>query len=94
MKVVYSFPSDMKRDIEQIVKSDEIVNRGSILFREGSAYGHNGEYLLVYDGDDERVSRLGELMNGKAERPSDEDDIIRKIAEEEDRSLAGFGGIF
>ncbi len=89
MKAVFKVPKDMKSRIEEAVKKDEEINRGSILFRDGSAIGEDPEcYYLVYDGTEESIRKISDMG---IERDGNEERILQKVEEEEARAIEGFG---
>ena len=89
MKTVFRFPADRKAEVERFVKGDETVNRGSIVFRDGSWMREEGTAYLIYDGSEEAVKKIEEI----AERAENEKEIIGKLEEEEMKAAEGFGNI-
>ncbi len=90
MKAVFEIDAAMKSEIEQFVKTDEKINRGSITFKDGSLFGDSGKVYLIYDGSEECIKRISE----KATRSRKEEEILKKVEEEEESAAHGFGSLF
>jgi len=81
--------------------ADEIVNRASIVFKDAKQFGKEGGYLCIVSGTEDRCKRAIELSkdedgNELATEVADKEkeEILKKIKEEEDKAIEGFGGIF
>ena len=89
MKSVFVVESGSKAELEKAVKSDDALNRGSIMFRDGSNFGRPGIFYLIYDGTEQAVKAI----SGMAKRAENEKEIIKAVEEEEERAAQGFGNI-
>ena len=79
---------------KDVLLTDDVVGRASLIFKEGSIIGKDGYYCLL-SGTEEQCKRALELVKGLAEEVKDEtkSQLIKKIKEEEDRAIEGFGSI-
>ena len=94
MRVVYLLPAENKAKAEELLKKDDAVNRGSITIRSAlSLYIEEDGYFIVYDGSDEAVKLADGLLKGLAERYKKAVDVLRKLDEQEDAAIEGFGNI-
>ncbi len=94
MRVVYLVPSENKAKAEELLKKDDAVNRGSITVRSTLSLDIEEDgYFIVYDGSDEAVKLADGLLKGLAGRYKKANDVLRKIDEQEDAAIEGFGNI-
>ena len=94
MEIVLHFKSENFAKCKDILLSDDIVGRASLVFKEGSIVGKDG-YFCYLSGTEEQCKRALELVKDLAEEVKDETktQLINKIKEEEDRAIEGFGSI-
>ena len=105
MDIVLQLKSEKLNKVKDILLKDDTVNRASIKFKEGSEFDVEG-YICYISGTDERCARALEIIKVKDEEgnvteelaeqveEAKKDEIIKKIKEEEDKAIEGFGGIF
>jgi len=94
MRVVYLLPAENKAKAEELLKKDDAVNRGSITIRSALSLDIEEDgYFIVYDGSDEAVKLADGLLKGLAERYKKAVDVLRKLDEQEDAAIEGFGNI-
>lgn len=94
MRVVYIVSAENKAKAEDLLKKDEAVSRGSIAVRSGLSLDMEEEgYFIIYDGSHEAVKLADELLKGIAERYKKPDEVLRKMDEQEDAAIEGFGNI-
>lgn len=94
MRVVYLAGNENKAKAEDLLKKDDFVSRGSITIRSAGSLGFNDDgYFLVYDGSDEAVKKADELLKGIAKRFPKAEEVLKKIDEQEDKAMEGFGNI-
>ncbi len=94
MKVVYLVKSENKNKAELALKGDEIVNRGSIMIKEPSSLDMDEDgVFFILDLNDNAAKRAEELMKGLGEKYKNKDKVIRKIEEQEESAVQGFGNI-
>ncbi|MBI4171076.1 MAG: hypothetical protein HY514_05225 [Candidatus Aenigmarchaeota archaeon] len=94
MRVVYIVSADNKAKAEDLLKKDEIVNRGSITVRSAISLDIEEDgYFVVYDGSSEAVKLADQLLTGLAHRYKKADDVLRKMDAQEDAAIEGFGNI-
>jgi len=109
MEVILHAEGKNYKKLQDKLLKDEIVNRASIVFKEASQFGKESGYLCIVIGDEERCQRAVELAKGTNEEgePAGEAvdlaievtgdekiEILKKIKEEENKAIEGFGGIF
>jgi hypothetical protein len=98
MKIVFSIEPANKAEAELIVKEDDIISRQSIIMRTAASLGMEAKlgnvYVLVIDGSDVSINKARELLKNLAKLIEDSDEIFRKIKEDDEKAVEGFGAIF
>lgn len=95
MEIVIEIKKENLAKLKEILLKDDIVSRGTVIFKEAKALGFNKKVYYCYiSGTDEICQRAKELIKDIAEIVEDDTEIIQKIKEEEDQAMTGFGGIF
>ena len=94
MEIVLHFKSGNFAKGKDVLLTDDVVGRASMIFKEGSIIGKDGYYCLL-SGTEEQCKRASELVKELAEEVKDEtkSQLINKIKEEEDKAIEGFGNI-
>lgn len=93
-KEVFLVKSENKTKAEDAVKRDDIVGRAGIMIKAASSLGLKEDgYFLIIDGRPDVLKRAEELLKGLAEKYKDKDVVIKKIEDEENRAIEGFGNI-
>lgn len=101
MEIVLQIKSANLSKVKDLLLKDETVNRASITFKEGKVFDVEG-YVCYISGTEERCQRALEIVKMKDEEGNVTDlakevesekaeEIIKKIKEEEDRAIEGFG---
>lgn len=101
MEVVLKIKSENLSKVKDLLLKDEIVNRASMTFKEGKDFDIEG-YVCYISGTDERCQRALEIVKIEGEEgnvtelaeeveSSKAEEIIKKIKEEEDKAIEGFG---
>ena len=102
MDIVLQIESKDLSKVKDLLLKDEIVNRASIAFKEGSGFDLDG-YVCYISGTEERCQRALEIVKVKDEEGNVTDtlaeevennkaqEIIKKIKEEENKAIEGFG---
>jgi hypothetical protein len=94
MKIVYLVSNENKSKAEDLLKKDEVVNRGSITIRStGSLEMKEDGYFIVYDGSEEACKIADKLLKGIAEHYKNAAAVLEKIDEQENSAIEGFGNI-
>ena len=94
MRVVYLASNENKAKAEDALKKDDTVNRGSITVRSAPSLDMKEDgYFIIYDGSEEAVKIADKLLKGVAERYKKAEDVLKKIDEQEDSAIEGFGNI-
>ena len=83
--------------VKDLLLKDEIVSRASMSFKEGKAFGVDG-YICYISGTDEHCKHALDIVKAKKTDALAEEieenkkqKIIKKIKEEEDKAMEGFG---
>ncbi len=94
MEIVLHFKSENLAKCKDILLSDDVVGRASLVFKEGSIIGKDG-YFCYLSGTEDQCKKALELMKDLAEEVKDEikSQLINKIKEEEEKAISGFGDI-
>ena len=94
MEVVLHFKSENYAKGKDVLLTDDIVGRASLVFKEGSIIGKEG-YFCYLSGTEEQCKRALELVKDLAEEAEDDtkSQLITKIKEEEEKAIKGFGDI-
>ncbi len=93
-KDVFLVKSENKTKAEEAVKRDDIVSRAGITIKAASTLDVKEDgYFLIIDGRPDVLKRAGELLKGLAERYKDKEAVLKKIEDEENRAIEGFGNI-
>ncbi len=94
MKVVYIVSADNKQKAEDALKGDDLVSRGSITIRLATALEIKEDgYFIVLDASENALKKAEELLKGIAVKYDKSDNVIKKIQEQEDSAIEGFGNI-
>ncbi len=104
MKIILHADGSNYKKIKEKLLADEIVNRASIMFKDAAQFGLGSGYLCIIRGDEERCKRALELTKVETEEGiielakeisgEEKEEILKKIKEEEEKAIEGFGGIF
>lgn len=97
MEIVFKIEKQNLQKVKNILLSDEVVSRASIVFKESKSLGfEKDEYYCYISGLKEACSKakrlikdLGDIVNKK-----DKKEVIGRIKEEEESAMTGFGDIF
>lgn len=94
MREVFHVKSENKAKAEEAVKKDDTVNRCSIVLKSAYALGFKEEgYFIVIDGPEEFLKRAEDLLKGLAEPYKNKDAVLKKLDDEENSAIDGFGVI-
>ena len=101
MDVILHAEGKNYRKLKEKLLADEIVNRASIVFKDAKQFDKESGYLCIVGGTEDRCERAKELAkdeegNELATEISGEEkeEILKKVKEEEDKAIEGFGDIF
>ena len=94
MEIVLHFKSENFAKGKDVLLTDDIVGRASLVFKGGSIIGKDGYYCYLF-GTEEQCKRALELIKELGEEVKDEtkSQLINKIKEEEEKAISGFGDI-
>jgi enoyl-[acyl-carrier-protein] reductase (NADH) len=101
MEVILHVAGNNYAKLKEKLLADEIVNRASIVFKDAKQFDKEGGYLCIVTGTEERCKRALELTKDEEGKElateisgEEKEEILKKIKEEEDKAIEGFGGIF
>ena len=97
MEIVLKIKKENLQKVKDILLKDDTISRASLIFKEAKSLGFNGnEYFCYISGLEEACKKAKELTKDSAEiiNKKEEEGIIKKIKEEEESAMSGFGNIF
>ncbi|MBI3190520.1 hypothetical protein HYZ41_02340 [archaeon] len=94
MKEVFIVSSENKQKVEDILKKDDIISRGSITIKLPSSLDMKEDgYFFILDMPESSLKRAEELTKDLAQEYKDGEIVIKKVQEQEDSAIEGFGNI-
>ena len=94
MKEVFFVGSENRQKAEDILRKDDAISRGSITVKQAQALGISKDgYFIIIDNSEENVRKAEALLKGVAEKHKGREEVIRKVEEEENSAIEGFGNI-
>jgi len=94
MKEVFLVKSENKQKVEDLLKKDDVVSRGSITIKVPASLDmkENG-YFFILDMQEPAMKRAEELIKNLAEKYKEKEKVIKKVEEQENSAIEGFGNI-
>lgn len=85
-----------QREILDSLLADDIVGRQTIMYKDGSNYGFDSSYIVLIEGSEDIFKNVDSIAGGALEelKKSKEEEVYRKIKDEENNSRDGLGFIF
>ncbi|MCX6815570.1 MAG: hypothetical protein NT120_01840 [Candidatus Aenigmarchaeota archaeon] len=94
MKEVFLVKSENKQKVEDLLKKDDVVSRGSITIKVPASLDIKEDgYFFILDVGEEAMKKAEELIKGIAEKYKNGKKVIEKVEEQEDSAMEGFGNI-
>lgn len=94
MYKVYSIKKEQRKTLD-ILLSDDIVGRQTIIYKNAENYGGKDDSLyVIVEGSDEIFARIADLKLGDLKVVEDASDIYKRIKDEEDEAESGMGFMF
>jgi hypothetical protein len=94
MKEVFLVKTENKQKVEDMLKKDDIISRGSITIKSPSSIDMKEDgYFFILDMPESSLKRVEELVKGLAEKYKDRETVISRVQEQEDSAIEGFGNI-
>ena len=94
MKEVLAVSSDKKEKVEDMLKKDEEINRGSIGVKSASSLGFDDDcYFIILDAPEHAIKKALNMVSGMASAFKDKDKVLEKYEEQEDAAMQGFGNL-
>lgn len=97
MEVAFKINKENLGRAKDALLKDEVVSRASVLFKEAKSLGmDDSNYYCYVSGLEEACERAKELMKdlGEIVKEGELEMIKKKIKEEEESAMEGFGSIF
>lgn len=96
MDVIFRIEKQDVQRVKNILLTDELVSKASVLIKEAKSLGLGNGYYCYVSGVEEACKKAEKLMKGLGKKVSKENEkkIIKSIKEEEETAMTGFGGIF
>jgi|SRR3972149_409728 len=96
METLMLIDSRSLQKAKDLLLKDDVVSRASIMWKEAKSFGFSEGYYIYMSGTEEQVKRAAELAKEllKEVKDKEREEVIRKIKEEQEKALEGFGGIF
>ena len=94
MREVFLVSADHKSKVEDMLKKDDEINRGSITVRSASSLDIKEDgYFIILDASEERVHKAKELVKEYAQPYKHAKRVLEKIDAQEESAIEGFGNI-
>ena len=94
MRVVFEVPSENKSKVEELLKKDDEISRGSITIRTAGSLDINEDcYFIILDAPEDKIDKAKELVKGMAKLYKHAEKVLDKIDEQENSAIEGFGNI-
>ncbi len=94
MREVLAVENENKSKVEDLLKKDDEVGRGSITVKNASSLDIDEDvYFIIIDASEERIHRAKELVKGLAKPCKDAKKVLEKLDEQENSAIEGFGNI-
>ncbi|MBI5347152.1 MAG: hypothetical protein HZB66_00935 [Candidatus Aenigmarchaeota archaeon] len=94
MREVFLVATENRRKAEELLKKDEIVNRGSITMRSAASLEIKEDgYFIVVDAPEKAIKKAHELLKGIAVSYKNKEKVLGVIDEQENAAIEGFGNI-
>jgi hypothetical protein len=95
MDVLLLIKAEDYQKVSEMLKKDEIVSLASLVFKDAKQFGKEGYYCWI-SGLEQQCKRALELTKDLAKEITGEEkeEFIKKVKEEEEKAVEGFGAIF
>ena len=94
MREVFFVKSDNKSMIEDMLRRDDEIGRGSITVRSAASLDIDEDgYFIILDASHERVEKAKKLIHEFARPYANAKKILDKLDEQENSAIEGFGNI-
>jgi hypothetical protein len=92
---VYKLAKAQRETLDSLL-ADDIVGRQTVIYKDGSNYGFDASYIVLIEGSEDIFRNVDAIAKGTLEelKKPEEEEIYRKIRDEENSSRDGLGFIF
>ncbi|MEM5801835.1 MAG: hypothetical protein QXQ18_00395 [Candidatus Aenigmatarchaeota archaeon] len=96
MEIVLLIDNKNLQKVREILLKDDIVSRASIIFKDAKTLLNKEGHYCYISGTEEQCKRAIDSTKdlSKPLNKEEENKVIRKIKEEENKANIGFGNIF
>ncbi len=97
MDIIFKFERSNLEEVKRLLMGDDVVARGSLIFRESSGLGMKDEGYYCYISATEKICKKAKELIGrivKMTEGKEKEEVIEKIKTEEQKAAEGFGAIF
>ena len=93
-KEVFFIKSENKLTVENMLRKNELINRGSITIKDAKTLDSEKEgFYFILDLSVEASKKADELLKEISEKVDNKENIIKKVEEQENSATQGFGNI-
>ena len=94
MREVFEVPSENKSKVEDLLKRDDEINRGSITIRTAGSLDIDDDcYFIILDAPEDKIRKAKELVKDLAKPYKNAKKVLDKIDEQENSAIEGLGNI-
>ena len=95
MEIVFKIKKQNLQKVKDVLLKDELVSKASIIFKESKSLGFDeDEYFCYISGLEEACSKAKKLIKNLGEIIKKKDEVVKRIKDEEESAMTGFGNIF
>ena len=94
MREVFEVVSENKSKVEDLLKKDDEINRGSITIRTSGSLDIDEDcYFIILDASEDKIIKARELVKDLAKPYKDAKKVLEKLDEQENSAIEGLGSI-
>ncbi len=92
---IYKLAKAQRETLDSLL-ADDVVGRQTVTYKDGSNYGFDSSYIVLIEGSEDIFKNVDSIAKGTLEelKKSKEEEIYKKIKDEENNSKDGIGFIF
>ncbi|MBS3052547.1 MAG: hypothetical protein J4428_04230 [Candidatus Aenigmarchaeota archaeon] len=97
MDFLLKFERSKLEEIKRILLADDMVSRGSLIFKDSIGLGFKEDVYYCYISATEEICKKAKELVGKITKfveGKEKQEVIEKIKKEEETAAEGFGAIF
>lgn len=106
METLIQIETKNYQKVKEMLLKDDVVSRASIVFKEAKLYRGKDGYYCYITGLEEQCKKALEIVKQKDQKTGnvvelakevtgkEKEEFVKKIKDEEERAMEGFGNIF